>query len=96
MKKSLVAYAVSIANLQRLLRIQDANLNGDNQRLLGECNNLGHNNWQPLDHPDWLLLEIDANILIRPTQVDVALATIFPASESNSLLQMNMGQGELT
>ncbi|KAJ0344865.1 hypothetical protein KNSL1_008961 [Colletotrichum chrysophilum] len=46
----------------------------------------------PCDHPDWLLLEIEANLLIRPDQVDVALATISPASGNNSVLQMNMGQ----
>ena len=44
---------------------------------------------------NWLLLEIDANIQIRNDQVDVALATISPASQSNSVLQMNMGQGKL-
>ncbi|KAI8286949.1 hypothetical protein K4K60_013037 [Colletotrichum sp. SAR11_57] len=43
---------------------------------------------------DWLLLEIEANLLIRPDQVDVALATISPASGNNSVLQMNMGQGK--
>ena len=48
----------------------------------------------PFENPDWLLLEIDGNILIRRDQVDVALATISPDSRSNSVLQMNMGQGE--
>jgi hypothetical protein len=94
MKESLVAYAVSITVLQRLLRIEDAHLKANKQTLLEEQKNSGHENWQPLKNPDWLLLEIDANILIRPDQVDVALATISPTSRSNSVLQMNMGQGE--
>jgi hypothetical protein len=64
------------------------------QKLAEEQANAGHLNWQPSEHPDWLLLEIDANILIRPEQVDVAVATISPGSRSNSVLQMNMGQGK--
>jgi hypothetical protein len=95
MKENLVAYAVSITVLQRLLRIEDAHLKVNKQTLLEEQKNSGHDNWQPLKNPDWLLLEIDANLLIRPDQVDVALATISPTSMSNSVLQMNMGQGEL-
>jgi Protein of unknown function (DUF3638) len=94
MKQSFVAYATLIAVLQRLLRIEDAYLKRDSQRLREEMENLGHSNWDPLRHPDWLLLEIDANILIRHDQIDVAIATISPASGSNSVLQMNMGQGE--
>jgi hypothetical protein len=57
--------------------------------------NPGHVNWKPIEHPGWLLLEIEANILIREDQVDVALATMSPVSRSNSVLQMNMGQGKL-
>lgn len=94
MKQGLVEYATSITNLQHLLRLEDAYLKDNKQRLLEEQNNDGHGNWQPLKNPDWLLVEIDANILIRHDQVDVALATISPASGSNSVLQMNMGQGE--
>ena len=96
MKENLVAYAVSITVLQRLLRIEDAHLKRNEQTLVEEQKNSGHENWQPRKNPDWLLLEIDANILIRPDQVDVAIATISPASRSNSVLQMNMGQGGFT
>jgi hypothetical protein len=92
-KNALLSYAQSITALQRLLRVEDAFQKGNMQRLIEEQENLGHSNWKPLDYPDWLLLEIDSNILIRPGQVDVALATISPDSGSNSVLQMNMGQG---
>ncbi|TKA81967.1 hypothetical protein B0A49_02545, partial [Cryomyces minteri] len=94
MKETLIVYAVSITTLQRLLRIEDAELKGNKQSLHDEQHNLGHLNWQPLECPDWLLLEIDANILIRPDQIDVARATISPESGFNSVLQMNMGQGK--
>lgn len=42
MKESLVTYAISITRLQRLLRIEDAKLTKNKQRLLDEQKNLGH------------------------------------------------------
>ncbi|GME34061.1 hypothetical protein BKCO1_7800036 [Neofusicoccum parvum] len=54
----------------------------------------GNNHANPTKYPDWLLLEIEGNLLIRPHQVAVALATISPRSGRNSVLQMNMGQGK--
>ncbi|TGO19500.1 hypothetical protein BTUL_0004g01400 [Botrytis tulipae] len=94
MRETLIKYALHITELQRLLRIEEAFSKGDQQRLIEEQNNLGHSNWQPIEDPDWLLIEVEANILIRPDQVDVARATISPSSKSNSVLQMNMGQGK--
>lgn len=91
--KVLLDYALSITSLQRLLRMEDAHQKGNRQRYTEEQENLGHSNWNPEEYLDWVLLEIDANFLIRPGQTDVAFATIFPASGSNSVLQMNMGQG---
>ena len=94
MKESIILYALSITTLQRFIRMEHAHQKGNFRGLLEEQENPGHRNWWPIRYPDWLLLEIDANFLIRPDQVDVALATIFPASRSNSVLQMNMGQGK--
>lgn len=93
MKESLTSYALSITALQRLLRVEDALRKSHSQRMTEELQNVGHRNWKPQNQADWLLLEIDANLLIRPTQVDVTLATTSPSSGSNSVLQMNMGQG---
>ncbi|MCJ1463509.1 hypothetical protein MMC07_002117 [Pseudocyphellaria aurata] len=93
-KENLVVYALFITALQRLMRMKDAYQKQNIQRLREEQENAGHGNWQPLKHPDWLLLEIDANILIRHDQVEVAQATISPGSGSNSVLQMNMGKGK--
>jgi hypothetical protein len=88
MKESLVSYALSITSLQRLFRMESAYQTRNEQRFREEYNNVGHSNWQPLYQTDWLLLEIDANLLIRPGQIEVALATICPSSQSNSVLQM--------
>lgn len=94
MKEILVEYALSLTQLQRIMRLREANRKNNNKKFEEEKSYAGHENWQPASHPDWVLLEIEANILIRPGQVDVALATISPTSGSNSVLQMNMGQGK--
>jgi hypothetical protein len=47
-----------------------------------------------LDHPDWLLLELENNILIRPEQAQIATEMISPSSGSNSIMQLNMGLGK--
>lgn len=93
-RRMLIDYALSITALQRLIRIEAAARRKDLSQLADETSNLGHNYWQPNDHPDWLLLEIESNILIRPDQINVALCTILPPSGTNSVLQMMMGQGK--
>ncbi|KAG0648167.1 hypothetical protein D0Z07_5692 [Hyphodiscus hymeniophilus] len=93
-KESLIRYALEITRLQRLLRMEDALQLENMQRLHSEQDNPGHQNWKPTEQCDWLLLEIDSNLLIRPTQIDVAHAMISPMSSSNSAIQLNMGQGK--
>ncbi|KAK7909043.1 hypothetical protein PG985_014921 [Apiospora marii] len=94
MKESLVDLGLSITDLQRRKRITTYERAGQKSRLEEEMKNLGHTNWSPYKNPDWLLLEIESEILIRETQVDVALAIANPKSDGNSVLQMNMGQGK--
>ncbi|KAF4502839.1 very large low complexity [Fusarium agapanthi] len=89
----IVEYGVLTTRLQRCLRIEDAILRRDDVWLGENFETEGHSNWNPLKYPEWLLLEIDSNMLIRPIQFEVANAIISPSSMSNSVLQMNMGQG---
>ncbi|KAJ4298924.1 hypothetical protein N0V90_004167 [Kalmusia sp. IMI 367209] len=93
-KKALVALGVRITSLQRLLRIQDSSLKDRQQQLQEERVNRGHVNWDPFVQPDWLLLEIDSNIMLRAEQVEVANATMAPASGRNSVVQLLMGKGK--
>ncbi|KAL7807757.1 hypothetical protein V8C44DRAFT_351180 [Trichoderma aethiopicum] len=95
MKSALIVYGCAIAELQRLRRLRTATLQDNKRGIEEELCNTGHENWDPVEeNPDWLLLEIDGNILIRPDQVDVARAIIDPASGENSVLQLNMGRGK--
>lgn len=93
-KEVMVSHGVLITRLQRLVRIQNALYHGKHTRLQEELENSGHENWNPLEFPDWLLLEIDSDIMIRHEQVDVAHAIIAPGSGQNTVLQLNMGKGE--
>ncbi|KAB8271491.1 hypothetical protein BDV30DRAFT_228123 [Aspergillus minisclerotigenes] len=94
MKDAIILYGLAVATLQRLNRMKTAFGKGDEELLRQEYKNQGHTNWRPSDYPDWLLLEIDANIQIREDQVEVAQEMISPSSGYNSILQMNMGQGK--
>lgn len=94
-QKHILPYAVSIVGLQHLLRIRDAQLRKDTIQLASEMRSIAHRGWRVEDHIDWLLLEIDFNLIIREDQLQVARAMIAsPSSTSNFVLQMNMGQGK--
>ncbi|KAH9875702.1 hypothetical protein IAQ61_003166 [Plenodomus lingam] len=93
-KEVLVELGVAITQLQRFLRLQDAQKRGIVQQEQAEWTNDGHTNWEALEFPDWLLIEIDGNHLLRKEQVQVALATMNPDSGQNSVLQLLMGKGK--
>lgn len=94
MKEALLDYAMALGQLQRILRMKDARQKSTLTKVAAEQKNEGHGNWRPIDHPDWLLFELDANLLLRDQQVTVARATIQPESGSNALLQLNCGEGK--
>lgn len=95
LRPAIIAYALLIAESQRLSRIDSAfrqsNIHMVKQEL---ANSGGHAVWKPEDHPDWLLLEIENNLSIRPEQYDTAMQMMSPSSGSNAIVQLNMGQGK--
>ncbi len=94
LKDAIIDYASLLTRRQRLLRIEAAEQNRNEAQLRELFENEGHRDWNPKDFPDWLLLEVENNILVRTDQCTVAKAMITPESGSNSVLQMNMGQGK--
>lgn len=96
MKEALVKFGVMNTELQWLERLRHYHLINDGTKLMEALKNTGHQNWDPLHRPDWLLMELECDILIRPEQVQVANAIISPSSGMNSVLQMNMGQGTVS
>lgn len=93
-KQNLIKLGLAVTEYQRVRRIQDASLKRRLQQLEDESCNAGHANWDVHQRPDWLLLEIEGNILLRLEQVEVACATISPSSDENSVLQLLMGKGK--
>ncbi|TGJ78854.1 hypothetical protein E0Z10_g9910 [Xylaria hypoxylon] len=87
MKEAIVSYGVAITNAQHKIRIQRAFLRRDHQALHDELRQAGHKTWKPIEELDWLLLEIDSDILIRAEQVAVARAIIDPTL-GNGVLQL--------
>ncbi|EFC40056.1 predicted protein [Naegleria gruberi] len=71
--KNLVGcYGVLITLLQRAERLKALEYSKMTTLHSRELENKGHENWKPSDHPYWLILEIEMNIMIRPVQVRVA------------------------
>ncbi|KAH7063255.1 hypothetical protein B0J12DRAFT_758465 [Macrophomina phaseolina] len=54
----------------------------------------GRRSWKAEEFPDWLLIEVENNLTIRDLQADVARKMIQPDGETNSALQLNMGEGK--
>lgn len=59
-----------------------------------ENENRGGQGWDAMLFSDWLLVQLDADILIRPVQAAVAMKMIAPESQTNTVMQLNMGDGK--
>ena len=90
-KASLLMFGKALTKLQRARRLLLATERGDVSFFCGELDNDGHEGWEVERWPDWLLIEIENDFLIRPVQARVALEMIQPATGANSLVQLNMG-----
>ncbi|KAF5540060.1 hypothetical protein FNAPI_10600 [Fusarium napiforme] len=93
-KESLIHYGIAITSLQRakrLVRFQSSHVD-----LVRELENGGHQSWCPYDHPEWLLLECESEIMIRDIQQQIAEQMISPPENQNSVMQLNMGEGKST
>ncbi|KAF8545391.1 hypothetical protein BDD12DRAFT_919880 [Trichophaea hybrida] len=93
-KKTLVDYAVAMTDFQRATRLTIVALAGNHKELVKEAENPGHKDWDPMEYPDWILLEIENNLLIRPIQANIASQMIAPRSGRSAVLQLNMGEGK--
>ena len=90
-KEAIVAYGVAVTKAQHAKRLKQTKHTSD---LVKELSNTGHMNWDPLDSPETLLLEIESGILIRDIQEDIALQMRDPPNGKNAVMQLNMGEGK--
>ncbi|KAF8551736.1 hypothetical protein OG21DRAFT_1498931 [Imleria badia] len=93
-KECLTSLALLLLNLQRARRLLCSALYGPEEDLLKELENEGCEGWNPEQHPDWLLIQVQGNFLIRRAQAEIAREMISPESGANTVLQVNMGEGK--
>jgi hypothetical protein len=93
-KAKLLDYAQAIAMVQRARRISELSSPEHRAEYEREAHNEGQSGWVPLENPDWLLVELESNLLIRQVQAEVAMEMLQPRSKQNSVMQLNMGEGK--
>lgn len=86
------AYAVLLTVEQRSARCARYSMKGRESaqyqvELDAEQNNPGHENWNPSERPQWLLFEVEMDIMIRPIQAKVAERMKNPTEGLNALLR---------
>ena len=81
---------------QRARRLVLAAEAGNISSFFSEIHHLGSAEWDPKVLPEWLLFEIENDLLIRPIQARVAREMLAPSCSSNMLTQLNMGVSRLS
>lgn len=90
-KVLLIGFAREICARQRLQRLIRFLEDGDKFAMAKELQNASHSAWNQRDNLDWLLFEIQNDILIRPVQIKIAQELI---KGKNGVLQLQMGDGK--
>ena len=88
----LIRHAVTIHDVRRINRILQLARTGIKSVLESELQYT--RTWDPSKHPDWLLVEIEADISVRPVQAAIAEEMLQPESGQNCVMQLNMGEGK--
>lgn len=94
-KTCIVKYAIALTAMQRAERLLKLSKK-PNQRedFLSELRNPGHLNWNAMEQPESLLMEVESGFLIRDVQVQVAAQMQSPPDGNNAVMQLNMGEGK--
>lgn len=94
-KRALLVYGDAITEHQKAMRLLIFMELKNEVALRKEISNKKDDGWSPYEQPDWRLLEIENDFLIRPIQARVANEMISPSSKShNFVMQLNMGEGK--
>ncbi|KAF9894293.1 hypothetical protein FE257_007796 [Aspergillus nanangensis] len=93
-KKTLQAFAKSIASLRRLERLLTFHTRGDVDGFYKESQTIPGSGWDSEVNPEWLLFEIENDLTIREQQATVAKEMIRPTPGGNAVLQLTMGEGK--
>ena len=93
-EQTLIGYAEGLVAAQREARIAALRAPGLEAKHVKETANKGREGWEAEDYLDWLLIQLDANILIRPVKASIAKQMMSPRGEANTVMQLNMGEGK--
>ncbi|KAK3367194.1 hypothetical protein B0T24DRAFT_581750 [Lasiosphaeria ovina] len=98
-RSCLINLALSLVYLQRAERLASyaANLPqrwGEFGREMANRGDHSNEDWDLLEYPEGLLLEIEQNIMIRPVQNKIAATMRSPPDNKNAVMQLNMGEGK--
>ena len=93
-KAAFIKYAEGVTMVQRAIRISRLTTPEYRAELERELSNSGRIGWDAMSHPDWLLIELESNILVRQVQADIASEMLAPSSGENAVVQLNMGEGK--
>lgn len=93
-KSRLVGFATAIRTRQRAERLMLRRWDGSG--FFDELVNVGGQGWDPMQRPDWLLLEVESGLIIREVQARIAAEMIDPHGGRNTVMQLNMGEGKST
>ena len=91
-KHCIVQYGLALTELQRAERL--ISLSSSQEELSRELQNSGHTNWNPMEYPESLLLEVESGIILREVQEQIARKMRDPGSTKNAVMQLNMGEGK--
>ncbi|KAF8434569.1 hypothetical protein L210DRAFT_3453923 [Boletus edulis BED1] len=92
--KCLIRLALVLLDLQRARRLLRFALDGLDEEFSKELENEGCDGWKAEEYPDWLLIQIQGNFLIRRAQAETAMEIMSPRSGKNTVMQVNMGDGK--
>ncbi|KAI6313641.1 hypothetical protein MCOR30_010221 [Pyricularia oryzae] len=95
-KGPIVEYGLAIHQIQRAERLLALASPDRQHELTAELSDPGHSNWDPLELPLVLLMEIETNITIRAIQMCITKEIISPPGHQNASMQLNMGEGKLS
>lgn len=93
-KQAIVGYGVAVVALQKAERLVELVRESDRDGIMQELRNVGHTNWSPYEHPEWLLMEAESGIIIRDIQANIARQMQQPDCSQNAVMQLNMGEGK--
>jgi hypothetical protein len=93
-KEALIKYAEGITMVQRAIRMSRLTKPEYQAELGRELSNPGRVGWDAMTYPDWLLIELESNLLVRQVQAEIASEMLAPGSGKNAVVQLNMGEGK--